>query len=263
MPVVRKFAALRGWHWVRCLGHLATSGIVLAMTIVAGVACAETTWPVVDLPKDAIAYRVGDQLLVAGLPMRLQGFVSAAGPSKNAIWFRQRLGKPLMENIIGKKLVLGRPAGEYFISIQLEAFGQGTRGLVSVSHLKAGYDNRILSGSKRTNLLARLPSGSRLISDMESNDREKLGHHLVISNSYHEDVNRSRLTAMMRDDGLTLEQDAPISADAARRLPISAASGRAMFFQGAGKQAIAVIFRDDVGQTIVILNTITAIEHFK
>lgn len=263
MSITRKFAAAMERH-CRVLKHcLTVFAIASTTTVFSATAAAETSWPLVSLPKDAIPFRIGEQLMVNRLPMRLQGFVSGDGLVKTAAWFRQHMKKPLMENMVANKLVLGRPEGEYFISVQLEDFGRGTRGLVSVSHLKAGYDNRLTSGRATEHVLSRLPSGSQLISEMESIDRGKLGRHLVISNSYDEDVNRIRLTTMMRDDGMVLEQDASIAAEAARRLPASAASGRAMFFQGTGKQAIAVISRDENGRTIVILNTVTVIEHFK
>lgn len=239
-------------------------GVAVTLMAAAGSAGAAAGWPLVELPKDAVAFTVGEQLVVNGLPMRLQGFVSNAAPLEIASWFRQHMGKPLMENLVSGKLVLGQPAGEYFISIQLEAVGRGTtRGIVSVSHLKAGYEKRSETKSAMERLLRRLPPGSRLVSQMESRDRGRLGSHVVISNLLHEDLNRNRLTAMMRDDGLMLEQDALVDSDTANRLPASAANGRAMFFRGAGTQAAAVIFRNEKGQTTVILNIVTEIAHFK
>lgn len=236
---------------------------MLAMALASRPACAEAQWPVIALPKSAIPYSIGEHLIVAGLPMRLQGFVSTATPISIASWFRRSLGTPLMENVVARKLVLGRPYGEYFVSIQLEAVGGGTRGLISVAHLKAGYEAQSETKSSMERLLARLPSGSRLVSDISSVDRGKLARHLVISNSYHEEVNRNRLTAMMRDDGLVLEQDAQVADEAARTMSASTNNGRAMFFKGPRKEAVAVILMNAAGQTTVILNTVTEIERLK
>jgi hypothetical protein len=244
--------------------HLTRAFVVgVALALFGGCARAESVWPKVALPQDANTYSIGEQITVNGLPMRMQGFVSAAKPAQVAQWFRQSLGKPLVENTLASKLILGRAQGEHYISIQLEPIGRGTRGLVAVSHLNAGYENRAATQAASERLLSRLPSGSRLISQMASNDGGKLATYVLVSNTYNEDLNRDRVASMLREDGLTLEREAVVGDQAGRQQPGVKANGRTLFFKGAGKEAMAVISRDEAGQTMVVLNTITFMERFK
>jgi len=243
-----------------CLARVLTAGLVIAL--VGASARAGSVWPGVDLPKDVSAYDIGQQVTVNGLPMRMRGFVSRGKPAQVAAWFHQSLGKHLVENTLANKLILGRPQGEYYISIQLEPIGTGTRGLVAVSHLKAGYDNRADTQATTERLLSRLPSGSRLVSQMASSDGGKQSNYVVIANTYSEDVNRDRVVSMMHDDGLALEREALVDDSAGRPLP-AAANGKTLFFKGAGKEAMAVICRGENGDVTVVLNTITFVEQFK
>ena len=245
------------------------SHLIVGIALALAVACAsaETAWPNVALPKEASRFAIAEQMTVNGLPMRMQGFVSKARLPQVAQWFRDSLGQPLVENTLANKLILGRAQDDYYILIQLEAIGSasdgGTRGTVAVSQLKTAFDNRYATRAATERLLSRLPSGSRLTSQMESTDGDKQASYVVISNSYNEDLNRDRLTSMLRDDGFTLEREAQAVSDTGHPLPASASNGRTLFFKGPGKEAMAVIVRDEAGRTTLVLNTITVIERFK
>lgn len=237
--------------------------LAMAMLSCSGLTRADAQWPAPPLPHGALTYRVGEQLVVNGVPMRVQGFVSGENRKELAAWFRQNMGKPLMENQIGSMLVLGRPQGEFYLSVQLEIVGHGTRGIVSVSHLKAAYDNRAIAKAELDRMMARFPSGSHLVSVVESIDRGKASRHLVVSNSYQEDLNGNRIAAMMRDDGLTLEQTASVDGAQSHAPSTVAPNGKTLYFKGAGKEAIAVIFRDPAGRVTIVLNTISTIARYK
>lgn len=230
------------------------AGLFAAALALGGIAPARAaaTWPEIALPRDAIMYKIGDQMVVNGLPMRVRGFVSTSPPAALAQWYRRRLRQPLMENLVETKTILGQSHGEYFVSIELEPAGRGTRGMVAVTHLKAAYDNRENTGAAIHRLLDKLPSGTRLLNEVMSQDGAKLSHYLVVSNGYHEDVNRDRVAAMLGEEGLTLER---VEQNAA-----VAFNGKTMFFHGPGKDAIAVIYRNAAGQTVVALNTISIME---
>ena len=233
----------------------------VALLLSAGCASADSAWPKIDLPTDANAYAIGQQMTVNGLPMRMQGFVSKAKPAQIAQWFRNSLGKPLVENILSNKLILGRSQGEHYISIQLEPIGSGTRGLVAVSQVKTAYENRFETRAVTERLLSRLPSGSRLVSQMTSSDGDKQAGYVVMSNTHNEDLNRDRLISMLQGDGLTLEREALAISGTGHPPPPEGA--KTLFFKGAGKEAMAVIFRDQSGHTTVVLNTIIFLERFK
>lgn len=250
----------------RPLRQLAAAALCIAQALIVVEAKASGPWPVVALPADAVPFPLGEQVAVNGMPLRMQGFVSRLGQAQLAEGFRQRLGKPLMEDRIRGKLILGRAQGEYYISVQLDPLGPGqpgTRGVVAVSHLQAAYDKRLETRAGNERLLTRLPAGSRLLSQMSSNDGGKLASYAMLANNYTEEVNRDRIVAMLREDGLVLEREARADAKARDQLPAGLKAGRTLFFKASGKEAMAVIHRDAAGETTVLLNTITYMENLK
>jgi hypothetical protein len=222
-----------------------------------GSAVAETAWPQIALPKEASGFDIGGQVVVNGMPMRMRGFVSAARPEQLAGWFRQSLGKPLVEDKLAGKLVLGRLQDDFYLTVQLEPAGNGTRGLVAVTQLKAAYDNQADTQAGAERWLSRMPAGSRVISQMASKDGSRASRHIVIVNQTSEDLNRDRLTNLMREDGLTLEREVAVADQTVPRLPPGIVAGKTLFFKGPNKEAMAVIYRDDTGRTAIVLNDIT------
>ena len=214
-------------------------------------------WPTVALPDDAQRYAIGEQLNANGAPLRMQGFVSARAPADLARWFRTRLGQPLMENTVAGKLVLGHPDGEFYLTVQLEPLGQGTRGLVAVSHLRAAFERFPALRDAAARLLARLPAGSRLVHQSTSTEAGKLSRYLVIANGHGTDLNRSRVIDLMREDGLALQREARPTAAGPR-----GQVGHALFFAGAARDAVAVVTRNPDGSSTLLLHTLTTMERF-
>jgi len=226
---------------------------------------AEAAWPEVALPPGASSYSIGQQVSMDGLPMQMQGFTSSAPLSVTADWFRRHMDKPLMENHVGDKLVLGRARDSYYITIQLEQVAGGTRGVVSVSDFKAALMQRAATAAARERVLSRFPSGTRVLTAMASTDAARSSSYVALANHYSEDVNRQRVLDLLREDGMELEREERPGADAAAipGLPAGATAGRALFFRGRGREAIAVISRAPDSSVTVVLNTITTMEKFK
>jgi hypothetical protein len=220
-------------------------------------------WPRVALPRDIRAFDIAAEVALHGAPMRLQGFVSPLPPARLLEQFRQSLGQPLVENALGPQRILGRMQGEFYVSVQIEPVSSGSRGTTAVTWLKPGLAEQARQDSAQW--LARLPSGSRMLSDMASVDGGRHSRHLVFSNEEGEGLNRDRLVSALQGEGLVLEREgssagagAGAGAGAfespAARKPL--ASGRALFFKGGGRQALATIQRADSGTTTVVLNLI-------
>ena len=238
-------------------------GLILMLMVPGGNALAQDVWPTIALPRDARSFNIGEQVTVNGLPMRMQGFVSARKPAQLAEWFRQRLGQPLVENTLAKQLILGRTEGEYYLTVQLESAGAGTRGVTAVTYLKAAYDNRAENQANAERWLSRLPAGSRLMSKMTSEDAGKISTYLLVTNTQSGNLNRDRLKNLMRDDGYVLEQEAVPEGKDTANLNARHTNGKTLFFKGSGKEAMATIYRDSNGNTAMTLNTITQVERFK
>ena len=247
-------------------GRRLARGIALALALACGGAVsAEPAWPSVKLPPEANSFPVGEQMTVNGLPMRIHGFVLRKAPLETAEWFRKSMGKPLMENNVGNKLVLGRGEGSFYVSVQLEsagADGKSTRGTVAVSDLKGAQERRHGTAAVNARLLGRMPFGTKLLNQMSSRDQGKLATYVLAENGHSEELNRNRLVESLRAEGLALEREARLDRQSGA-LPEAMRHGRTLFFKGAGKEAMAVIRPAGAGKTSIVLNTVTIMEHVK
>lgn len=226
--------------------------LLLALWSGAAFAAAPKPWPGVALPPGISVFGVDSATVVNGTPMRMQGFTAPQSPAQLAAWYRNSLGQPLVENQLGPKLVLGQARGEYFISVQLEAIGSGTRAVVAVTHLKAGFEQQGANAAADARLSSRMPAGTRVVSRLASSDGGRNASHVVLSNGHSEELNRERLIGMLREDGLKLERDA--------RPDPERATGSTLMFKGRGREAMAVITRGRDNLTTIILNQSTLTE---
>jgi hypothetical protein len=218
-------------------------------------------WPKFALPKSLNTFEIGTQVTVRGIPMKLQGFVSPLKPELMAQAFRESMGKPLVENMLGSKLVLGQLRGEYYLSVQIESAAAGSRGVVALSHLKSAFEAKPQTDAQTAKWLAQLPAGSRLLSHITSTDGPRFSAHIVFTNTHSEEVNREKLKTMLNEQGLFLEREG--SSENASHQSQTQKSGQVLFFKGPGKEAMATIQRDSTGTTAVAVNTITPNERLK
>ena len=243
---------------------------VLAAALALAGACAAApaaSWPSVALPSGAKPFQIGEQLSVGGFPMRLQGFVTNTPPLETAAWFRRNLGKPLVEDVVQGKLVLGQARGGYYVSVMLEALPNGragTRGTVTVSDLKTAYDRRDATRAVNERLLARLPYGTRLVNQMTSTERGKATAYVMAENGQSLQLNRDYLVDKLQAEGYVLEREARPDTRQAPALPETLAAGRTLFFKGKNKEAMAVI-RPAIkeGYTSIVIQTTNLVEAIK
>jgi hypothetical protein len=209
-------------------------------------------WPRVPMPSEVRAFDIAQSITLNAMPMRLQGFVSSMPADKLVELFRQGMGSPLVESRLGAQRILGRMQGEFYVSVQIEPAGHGSRGTTAVTHLKAALDGREAALREREELTSRLLPGSRVLSETNSRDGAKLSRHLVFVNDYGESSNREQLKKLLQQDGLALQWEGR--------------PGDALFFksgamQGAEpKEAIATIHQGDDGRTTVVLNVVTQLK---
>jgi len=257
-----------GTSTLRCMRPVFTCAFacLLGLLPLAGATAANTSWPSVALPSGAAAYQVGEQMSANGMPMRLQGFVTRTAPLETAAWFRKSLGKPLVENVLLGKLVLGRAQGDYYVSVLLEEMpgeNGGTRGTVTVSNVKAAFEKRDSTRATNERMLARLPYGSRLMNQLSSTERGRATAYILARNGHSQQLNRDHLVKRLEAEGYLLEREALPDARQAQTLPAQVANGRTLFFKGKDKEAMAVIRpAEEAGSTIVI-QTVNLVEEIK
>jgi hypothetical protein len=217
--------------------------IALLAPLVSAFAASAQDWPRVALPRDVRSFDIAREITHNAMPMRLQGFVSDTPPDRMVELFRQSMGSPLVESRLGARHILGRAEGEFYVSVQIEAAGRGSRGTIAVTHLKTAHDAQEAALRRRDEWVSRLPPGSRVLSETSSRDGARSSQHIVFANTQGEAANRERLTSLLRQDGLALEWEG--------------APGNALFFKGRAKDAMATIHQGSDGQTTVVLNVVT------
>jgi hypothetical protein len=224
----------------------------------AGAAHAGEAWPQLALPDDLRTFPVGDELVVGGAALQLRGFASDTGPAELAGRLRKALGAPLVETTNAHGLVLGRALGAHYVTIQFTPAARGSRGWIALTPLRSSYGEQQARRAEAEQMLARFPSGSKIVSHIQSNDGGRRARHLLVTNESSEQFNADRIKTMMQGDGMHLERE--IVADARRG---DDTSGRFLLFAGADRQATARVYQDESGRTLVVLNTSTMPEASK
>jgi hypothetical protein len=207
----------------------------ICAAVIATSAQAEAAWPDVAMPGGVSITSVARHTALNGMPMRIDMFSSRKTAAELLDFYRHEWGARHVENTIRGTTVIGRVQGEFYITVQIKPAARGAQGVIAVTRMNAPVQAQS-SGFQ-------FPPGSRILSDMESEDFGKTSRHLVFTNTYSLDVNRDRLVDLMKEKGLSLE----------RIGKPREAGGDALFFKGKNKEAIAVVAQQS-GQTSVVLN---------
>lgn len=229
----------------------------MAFAFIARSALAEPGWPRPSLPENVTVYPVEDVVVTNGLPMKLTAFSSRQPRALLLEWFRQNLGKAVVENRLGDKIILGQARGDHYLTIQLESTGAGTRGLAAVTDLKTAYDQQDQTRATRDRWLQSLPPGSQILSATTSSDRGQRAEHLIYLNKQSASTNRDVLRDFLEQRGLSFERETRAAERPAASAKDLSADARTLYFRGQAGEAMATITRDAQEMTVVVLNTIS------
>ena len=221
-----------------------------------------SSWPDIKLPRHLQLFPISSDTSANGVPMRMQGFTSSLPVAEIIQGVRDSLGQPLVMNQIGKQIVLGRPVGTFYVTVQIEAEGLGSRGVVATTDMQAAINNAELTRQDRQRWLDQLPAGSRLMSHVKSSDGSKRSVQIVYSNEQNGSINADRLKTILGREGLGLERESTTD-NAANAGTNMFDQGKVIFFKGVAKEAIATIHRQPNGQTFTVLNIVNTSEQFK
>ena len=194
--------------------------------------------------------------------MRMQGFTSSLPVAAVIQNVQESLGQPLVINQIGKQIVIGRAVGAFYVTVQIEADGVGSRGVVAVTDMQSAIDNKEFARSDKQRWLDQLPAGSRLVSHVKSSDGLKRSVQIVYTNEQNGLVNADRLKTILAREGLGFEGDSTAE-NAANAGTNTFDQGKVFFFKGVAKEAIATIHRKPDGHTFTVLNIVNTSEPFK
>lgn len=198
------------------------------------------SWPEVPAPGNSKIERIGEEVRLNGVPMRMQRVLSKGKPREVIDFYRGALGPRHAEEKIPGGLLLAQGQGDFFVTIRVRALSPMlTETLVSVSDARRAREaaNRPLGFS--------IPADTQVLSDMESIDAGKTSRHLVLTNSHSVDSNINFLSGTLHARGYTLQTGET------QHL----ASGRVLMFGGANREARLVVIRKD-GASNIELTTI-------
>lgn len=240
--------------------RLAALGYALVLLAPAQ-ASAPATWPQVELPADAQTFDVGGDFLSNGMPTRATGFISPRGTSAVADWFKRHPVNSWSVEHLQESTVLGRAQGKHFITIKLTPVRDGTRGLVSIVDMAKTAQEAPRLQARLAQWMSELPSGTRVMNHMVSNDAGRLSEHLVLVNQQSETLNIGSVTASLVGRGFAVERTldpsitktpSPFSITGPQLPP-----SKAVLFKSGTREAMAVFFRGNAGQSVITINTIT------
>ncbi|MBC7414669.1 MAG: hypothetical protein H7327_07015 [Herminiimonas sp.] len=231
----------------------------MALVTAATIACAatEVNWPQPTLPDDLTTIPLGRAMTMDGLPMRMAGFVSAKPPGVLLDALRRSFGQPQVESSHGGKRILGRAEGRFYLTVQIEPAGSGSKGIVSTVDLGELAKNQAAIARSKAHWLARLPAGSTVASDLRSEDGGKSARHTVILNGHGQARNRDAMVALLASDGYTLEREVAAAGQTGSSDAVRTAT--TLHFSAPGKEAMAVITQTGE-RSAIVLNTVSTKE---
>lgn len=221
-----------------------------------------SSWPDLKLPRQLQLFPISSDSNANGVPMRMQGFTSSLPVAAVIQSVQESLGPPIVMNQIGKQIVLGRAVGAFYVTVQIETEGVGSRGVVATTDMQSAIDNKEFARLDKQRWLDQLPAGSRLVSHVKSSDGSKRSLQIVYTNEQNSLINADRLKTILAREGLGLERQS--TADSASNAGTNRLEqGKVFFFKGVAKEAIATIHRKPDGQTVTVLNIVNTSEQFK
>jgi hypothetical protein len=216
--------------------------------VLAALACdaaAASGWPELPVPPGAQAFGIGDDMRIDGLPIQVRGLLSPEPPARLADWFHARLGQPLVTSEHGGKTILGQFRNGYYLTVQLEQAGGGTRGLVAQSDLRRMAAGHHGGPAGHADWQARLPDGTRILSLVRARDGARSSQHLVLASRDTLAGGAQALTRMLGGFGYAPVQGRP-------GMP---SPGLVLHFQGPDRDAMAVLTRTPDGSLSTVLST--------
>ncbi|MBC7699451.1 hypothetical protein [Aquabacterium sp.] len=247
-----KFAATRFWGIALVIAVLA-SVVFMRPSISAG---QPQVWPTIQLPADAESISISDHMVANGVPMRTSSFTARQDVATTVAWFKARLGSPLAEDRLGNKTILGRAEGDFYITIQLEQIETGVLGLIGVSDMRYALTQRGKS-REATDAWARdLPSGTKVLNLLVSQDDGKSSTYLLASNLQSDALNAERATRALERRGFVVERKVDLEKGATVNGSVITVSGRTVLFKSAGREATVMAFHDESGRAAIVINAV-------
>lgn len=197
-------------------------------------------WPQIEHPADALVDAMGSQIRLNGIPMQMVRARSNAGMDAMLAHYRAALGIPVAHARVADTHLLSQKRGGHFITVSISATDDGlSEALLSIADMQAAAQ----AASRPQGFT--LPTGSTVLSDMESADGERNARQWVLLNTHSLRTNLAHLSRGLVEHGLM--PDGPPLTDTTDVI--------AQGFQGAMGEAHLILMRHE-GATHVVLTLI-------
>lgn len=154
---------------------------------------AQASAPDVPLPPDTQKADVSQRIIYDGLEMHASVFSSTLTQQQVVDFYKQKWGKVAVNSLQSSKIV-GHPDGDYFVTVQVNAYGSGSKGTIGIVRLPD-------SDAPRPKLGAGLPQpdNTKVVNDISYPDDAVPARTVLMMNALSVDQNaeyfRSRLIA--------------------------------------------------------------------
>jgi hypothetical protein len=241
-------------------GSLKTATVTgLLLCAVVASAGQQRDWPTLPTPDRLESFGLGNQTLLNGIPVRIQGHVSDRSIRELNRWYREKAGGQWVENQVGNKTVLGQRRGDYFVTVELEAMlgslsGSTTKVVTAIMDLRQPATQPRRGPDALGDWASRLPASSQLMSHMTDSSDTNESLHIVAVNGQSLAFNAQHFRREFLQMGYRVEagSDGKTAPDSLRNTSSSGAQER-LLFTAPNTDAVVVLGRDDKGRSTVVL----------
>lgn len=193
------------------------------------------------LYPQASSETVAKVMRVSGTPTSACRFSTDTSIDKVIDFYRRQFGIARVETRRDDILIIARPSGEHWQTVQLRGNAYRTHALVSSANFKQGL------AALNQPIGQPLPGGSKVISDVEMEDPPgKQARVLAIQNTNSVESNIDFLTNSLRERGYRV--------DRTLKAGPSHTNGTSVWLTAPGKDAVIVVKPHADGQTSVVMN---------
>ena len=166
----------------------------LLLALLPGIACA-SGWPQPELPDGTATADVARRIVFNGLDMRAQTFQSRQSQADVVAFYRKLWDGKVVVNAMGNAEVIGHLQGDYYITVQVSSFGNGSKGNIGIVDVASAPKH-----FERGSGLPR-PMGSKVFNDIAYPDDPTPARTVAMRNTLSPAQNASYFRERLLADG--------------------------------------------------------------
>jgi hypothetical protein len=174
--------------------HVLPTAIFAMCLLYVATAHAQANAPDVPLPPDTQKADVSQRIIYDGLEMHASVFSSTLTKQQIVDFYKQQWGSKVAVNALQGSEVVGHPDGDYFVTVQVSAYGSGSKGTIGIVRAPDADAPRPTLGAGLPQ-----PDNTKVVNDISYPDDAVPARTVLMMNALSVDQNaeyfRSRLIA--------------------------------------------------------------------